>query len=158
MNSFDCQDPNASENLCLEYKLGNAICDDVCNTPEQGYDLGDCCEATCQDPPGAPGLCGLWPPYDCLDPAGLLEACALEVLGDGVCDAQNDSALCAFDGGDCAAAGQGLAPHQAHSVGGNALGQSVCVLRTSGELACFSGFEALVDGVPAGVGYQSIST
>lgn len=36
------------------------------NTPECGYDGGDCCECTCED--GLPYACGVKDDYHCRDP------------------------------------------------------------------------------------------
>lgn len=44
--------------------IGDGFCDGVNNTPECGYDGGDCCACTCTDP----YMCGFFAPYDCQDP------------------------------------------------------------------------------------------
>ena len=63
---YDCKDPsvNPYAPACTHnYKVINdSLCHGHTNTPECGYDGGDCCESTCVGP-----HCGMWG-YSCLDP------------------------------------------------------------------------------------------
>jgi hypothetical protein len=94
--------------------LGDGACDAYApyNTQECGYDLGDCCQESCNvDTPfgcaakegDAYGPFG----YYCLDPRyGNIneEACGAENrewVGDGGCDPEYNTAECGWDGGDC---------------------------------------------------------
>jgi hypothetical protein len=82
-------------------RLGDGVCDSSpLNTPECGFDAGDCCVTTCRGVEcGADG-------YNCKDPSALA-ACDVEPLawvGDGWCDNAlpgYNAAPCHFDGGDC---------------------------------------------------------
>ncbi|CAM9390203.1 unnamed protein product [Chrysoparadoxa australica] len=79
--------------------VGNGLCDFFNNTPECGYDGGDCCPWTC----AGRGFCGKYG-YDCQDPDW--EDCNfkggdLTRIGNGLCDAEANHEGCGWDGGDC---------------------------------------------------------
>jgi hypothetical protein len=99
--------------------IGDGWCDAYSpyNTPECGYDGGDCCENTCQD---GPYECGVEAPFNCQDPSEPTSApvptqpplediypnCVVENpewVGDGWCDSDGDynTEACGYDGGDC---------------------------------------------------------
>jgi len=94
--------------------LGDGACDSYppYNTPECGYDLGDCCRESCN--PDTPFKCAAkegdaYGPfgYYCLDPRYSAideEACNAENrewVGDGGCDPDYNTQECGWDGGDC---------------------------------------------------------
>ena len=87
--------------------LGDGFCDRDLNTPDCGYDGGDCCECTCMD--GPEYACGINVP-DCKDPSCLdknlvedFPSCGGNLLqwNDGKCDTENNNESCGYDGGDC---------------------------------------------------------
>ncbi|CAM9774589.1 unnamed protein product [Ectocarpus sp. 6 AP-2014] len=85
--------------------IGNGNCDAALNVASCGYDGGDCCSCTCND--GPLHLCAdsdfdcVYP--DCGDPAVTSSdaVCYEDVQGDGMCNEENNSAACGYDGGDC---------------------------------------------------------
>ncbi|CAM9492785.1 unnamed protein product, partial [Laminaria digitata] len=87
--------------------LNDGWCDLETNTPDCGYDGGDCCACTCVDGPlyscGSNG-------FNCDDTACLdltivvqYPECAGNWLsmGDGLCTAENNNQACGYDAGDC---------------------------------------------------------
>ena len=124
--SFSCLDPLATENQ-PDYSdcegdmdsAADGYCDVDNNSYRCGWDLGDCCENTCQSDVYLCGSGG----YQCQDPtalndqvsctAGEIIDCVglcvpqtyLNWLGDGFCDQGTVNLNCEvyeFDGGDCA--------------------------------------------------------
>lgn len=83
-------------------KLGNGECDEgtIYNTAECGYDLGDC-------------LISDYPDCHVTHPSQ---------IGDGICNEEYNTLVCAFDGADCSA------PEEGFDIDGNEL-------RSSGETA-----------------------
>lgn len=94
--------------------LGDGACDAYApyNTAECGYDLGDCCQDSCNsdssfgcnakegDDYGPFGFFCLDPRYGSIDE----EECNAdnrEWVGDGGCDPDYNNAACGWDGGDC---------------------------------------------------------
>jgi hypothetical protein len=86
--------------------VGDGYCDDVSNdnntgynTPQCGYDGGDCCDSTCVDTQSF--TCGIDSNYECKDP----NACpnSIQSFGDGICDDGNNYNSCSWDNGDCCA-------------------------------------------------------
>jgi len=92
--------PAAAESQYVR-RLGDGVCDVALNTKGCGWDLGDCCASTCREPP-----CGENFPF-CADPreAAFAARCgardAGKRVGDGRCDADLDTRVCRYDGGDC---------------------------------------------------------
>jgi trypsin len=95
-------EPGATCGVARPSYLGDGYCDGgAYNTPECGFDGGDCCPATCTPGDYACGANG----YECLDDeaVGVCTAPKPAWVGDGYCDrdpAYNNEA-CAWDGGDC---------------------------------------------------------
>ena len=106
---FDCQDPEAVENLAgftgeceaAFETLGDGVCHYENNLPNCAFDGGDCCLSTnttcdstchCLDPEAEENQQGLF-----------LGECLGNItwVGDGWCDGLNNVVACGFDGGDC---------------------------------------------------------
>jgi len=81
--------------------VGDTICDDGNNTPECGFDGGDCCD---NENEGWDNYCQ---ECECLDFPETTQApdgsnCEVpEWFGDDYCDDNNNNSECGFDGGDC---------------------------------------------------------
>ena len=99
---------------------GNGICDHSENSALCGYDGGDCCISTCggsmagnaaagtmeifHDAPHAAMACGMLAHMDtsqCKDPSA--SSCNPRKQANGFCDADQNTAQCGYDGGDCCA-------------------------------------------------------
>lgn len=84
--------------------IGNGNCDAALNVASCGYDGGDCCSCTCND--GPLHLCAdsdfdcVYP--ECGDPAVTSSdaVCYEDFQGDGMCNEENNSPACGYDGGD----------------------------------------------------------
>ncbi|CAM9566132.1 unnamed protein product, partial [Ectocarpus sp. 4 AP-2014] len=104
-----------SSDGCWEYGIGDGYCEQQNNNAECGYDGGDCCECTCQNPwgddddwicsPSGSGFACIDPAASCVDDdditADMVENCDTSDLGDGYCDQDNNNEICGYDGGDC---------------------------------------------------------
>ncbi|CAM9509603.1 unnamed protein product [Ectocarpus fasciculatus] len=85
--------------------IGNGNCDAALNVASCGYDGGDCCSCTCND--GPLHLCAdsdfdcVYP--ECGDPAVTSSdvVCYEDFQGNGMCNEENNSPACGYDGGDC---------------------------------------------------------
>lgn len=114
--AFNCSDPSCPDeaanyvNCAADTTLiSDGSCDAETNNPLCGYDGGDCCGCTCVDGSGrlGPVVCGT-NGFVCLDPACPGEAfqypnCTGDAysMANGYCDAENNNAMCGYDGGDC---------------------------------------------------------
>ena len=104
-SNCDCIDPNhdpdattlaTTPSPCNIPWLGDQYCDDANNIAECGYDNGDCCNENsnfgyCAQ---GSGLCL------CLDPNDA-NVCDTSLIGDRFCDADTNTKVCNYDGGDC---------------------------------------------------------
>ncbi|CAM9608575.1 unnamed protein product, partial [Ectocarpus fasciculatus] len=104
-----------SSSGCYEYGYGNGYCEQKNNNAECGYDGGDCCECTCQNPwdydddyvcsKDGSGFACIDPTASCVDDdditAEIAQNCDTSDLGDGRCDQDNNNEICGYDGGDC---------------------------------------------------------
>ncbi|CAM9523721.1 unnamed protein product [Scytosiphon promiscuus] len=124
---FACIDPEAAcvnddditvemyENCGYVQGIGNSYCDDDNNTPECGYDGGDCCECTCVPDTDSTSETR-WQgckEFACIDPdatcvnddditVDMYENCGfVSGIGNGYCDQDNNIEECGYDGGDC---------------------------------------------------------
>eukprot|EP00752_Nemacystus_decipiens_P002518 g2363.t1 len=107
----DCDDPTPSiseDSPCVEDWIGDGYCDHVNNVAPCHYDGGDCCPCSCSDTPEY--TCGLDDVFDCRGPACFDPTLVAEfpdcpgdwlLIGDGSCNAENNLAVCGWDGGDC---------------------------------------------------------
>lgn len=113
---YDCS--SATESTCVptcngdRTKLGDGICDNSLNNEVCGYDLGDCCEKTCEGSgcgskgfnclTGANGLCfrAGYCNNDDFGMCGLGGACVLSLCGDCRChyECQDHDQYCSCDG------------------------------------------------------------
>lgn len=119
VNDSEMHPPEASQDYpdCTGHVgvIGNGYCDMGNNIAYCGYDGGDCCPCTCFDSEyftcGANG-------YLCQDPTvsgtcpnnslissstGDYSDCTgfAAVIGNGLCDIENNNVYCGYDGGDC---------------------------------------------------------
>ena len=86
--------PNFISNI-----YADGFCDDKMNTPECGYDGGDCCTHKRDN----------WDEY-CEDCQCHIDRCDdynIDSFQDGDCDASLNNPQCFFDGGDCCKQAQG---------------------------------------------------
>ena len=97
--------------------LGNRKCDMELNNIEDFFDAGDCClnETICEEEIQAPaGWKGQsiyeWVQYPCPENACVKSTnfCIKELLGDGICQDQNNSPYCDHDLGDCCVVNKSL--------------------------------------------------
>ncbi|CBJ33705.1 conserved unknown protein [Ectocarpus siliculosus] len=104
-----------SSSGCWDALYGDGYCTPPNNNAECGYDGGDCCECTCQNPQGGDhhwicskngsGFACVDPDAPCYAEDGVTveasQECDFWDLGDGWCDQVNNNELCGYDGGDC---------------------------------------------------------
>ncbi|CAN0006371.1 unnamed protein product, partial [Ectocarpus fasciculatus] len=105
-----------SSDSCWEDGFGDGYCEKQNNNAGCGYDGGDCCECTCQNPSDDDNdwYCSKdgWGGFACIDPdascvdddditVDMVENCETNWFGDGYCDQNNNNEICGYDGGDC---------------------------------------------------------
>jgi len=84
--------------------FGDNYCDDENNTPECGFDGGDCCDNEMEGYTNYCNACECleYPEYTTEEPIVDGTNCAApQWFGDAFCDDENNTEECGFDGGDC---------------------------------------------------------
>mmetsp|Transcript_11157 Transcript_11157/g.33289 ORF Transcript_11157/g.33289 Transcript_11157/m.33289 type:complete len:298 (+) Transcript_11157:158-1051(+) len=84
------------------WDIGDGVCDEALNTPDQKFDGGDCCASTCRG-----SRCGL-EGFACLDPTvsyrpwlAFVDPTLCPTAGDGICNRETNTRECVWDRGDC---------------------------------------------------------
>ena len=76
--------------------MGDGYCDDDNNNKDCEFDLGDCCNNANINWNQYCSIC------ECLNENDVVD-CKYPVIGNGICNDENNNAYCYFDGGDCSA-------------------------------------------------------
>ena len=82
--------------FCESGWIGDGYCDDVNNNEECEFDLGDCCNNGNINWKYYCSIC------ECLDEKDVVD-CKYPIIGNGICNDENNNAYCYYDGGDCSA-------------------------------------------------------